>query len=97
MVEITDDGPGIAEGDLPFLGERFFRAGDVNARPKGLGLGLALALGILDLHGSTLVVENAADGGARFSFSLPQATDPSGSPSHDAASPGAYAPHHGRA
>lgn len=97
VVEIVDDGPGIAEGDLPFLGERFFRAGDVNARPKGLGLGLALALGILDLHGSTLVVENAADGGARFSFALPQATDPSGSPSHDAVSPGAYAPHHGRA
>jgi K+-sensing histidine kinase KdpD len=97
VVEIVDDGPGIAESDLPFLGERFFRAGDVNARPKGLGLGLALALGILDLHGSTLVVENGVEGGARFSFSLPQATDPSGSPSHDAATPGAYAPHHGRA
>jgi K+-sensing histidine kinase KdpD len=96
VVEIVDDGPGIAESDLPFLGERFFRAGDVNARPKGLGLGLALALGILDLHGSTLVVENGAEGGARFSFSLPQ-PDPSGSLSRDAASPGAYAPHHGRA
>jgi signal transduction histidine kinase len=97
VVEIVDDGPGIAESDLPFLGERFFRAGDVNARPKGLGLGLALALGILDLHGSTLVVENAADGGASFSFSLPRATDPSGSPSHHAANPSAYAPYHGRA
>lgn len=98
VVEIVDDGPGIAEPDLPFLGERFFRAGDVNARPKGLGLGLALALGILDLHGSALVVENGADGGARFSFSLPWVPDPSGSPSQeDAASPGAYAPHHGRA
>jgi K+-sensing histidine kinase KdpD len=97
VVEIVDDGPGIAEGDLPFLGERFFRAGDVNTRPKGLGLGLALALGILDLHGSTLVVENGADEGARFSFSLPRATDPSRSLSRDAASPGAYAPHHGRA
>ena len=97
VVEITDDCPGIAEGDLPFLGERFFRGGDVNARPKGLGLGLALALGILDLHGCTLVVENRADGGARFSFSLPPATDPCGSPSHDTASPSAYAPHHGRA
>jgi K+-sensing histidine kinase KdpD len=97
VVEIVDDGPGIAESDLPFLGERFFRAGDVNARPKGLGLGLALALGILDLHGSTLLVENGADGGARFSFSLPQATGPSGSLSPGAASLGVYAPHHGRA
>jgi K+-sensing histidine kinase KdpD len=98
VTEIVDDGPGIAEGDLPFLGERFFRAGDVNARPKGLGLGLALALGLLDLHGSTLVVENGPDGGARFSFALPRVTDPSGSPPHDdAANPGAYALHHGRA
>jgi two-component system sensor histidine kinase KdpD len=98
VVEIVDDGPGIGEEDLPFLGERFFRAGDVNARPKGLGLGLALALGILDLHGSTLVVENVADGGARFSFSLPWVPDPSRSSSEDDASgPSAYAPHHGRA
>jgi signal transduction histidine kinase len=98
VVVVADDGPGIAEDDLPFLGERFFRAGDVNARPKGLGLGLALALGILDLHGSTLVVENGTDGGARFSFSLPLVPDPSRSPSEgDAASPSAYAPHHGRA
>jgi signal transduction histidine kinase len=98
VVEILDDGPGIAEADLPFLGERFFRAGDVNARPKGLGLGLALALGILDLHGSTLVVENEAEGGAKFSFSLPLVPDPSRSPfQDDAASPEAYAPQHGRA
>jgi signal transduction histidine kinase len=98
LVEIADDGPGIAEGDLPFLGERFFRAGDVNIRPKGLGLGLALALGILDLHGSTLVVENRANGGARFSFSLPLVPDPSRSPSEDdTASPSPYAPYHGRA
>ena len=97
VVEIVDDGPGIAERDLPFLGERFFRAGDVNTRPKGLGLGLALALGILDLHGSTLVVENGADGGAKFSFSLPPATDATGSRTDDATSAGAYAPHHGRA
>jgi signal transduction histidine kinase len=98
VVEIADDGPGIAEEDLPFLGERFFRAGDVNARPKGLGLGLALALGILDLHGSTLTIENGADGGARFSFSLPSVSDPSLSPRQDdVASRSAYAPPHGRA
>jgi signal transduction histidine kinase len=98
VVEIVDDGPGISEEDLPFLGERFFRAGNVNARPKGLGLGLALALGILDLHGSSLVVENVAGGGARFSFSLPWVPDPSRSSSpDDAADPSAYAPHHGRA
>jgi len=98
VVEIADDGPGIAEEDLPFLGERFFRAGDVNTRPKGMGLGLALALGILDLHESTLTIANRADGGARFSFSLPSVSDPSLSAAQDdVASPSAYAPPDGRA
>jgi signal transduction histidine kinase len=98
VVEIVDDGPGIADEDVPFLGERFFRAGDVNTRPKGLGLGLALAMGILDLHGSALIVENGADGGARFSFSLPSVEDPSRPLlEDDDGTPSAYAPPHGRA
>ncbi len=97
VIEIADDGPGIAEEDLPFLGERFFRGGDANTRPKGLGLGLALALGILELHGSTLVAQNGPDGGALFSFSLPWVPDPSTDTQGDDAGPSAYAPHHGRA
>jgi two-component system sensor histidine kinase KdpD len=100
VVSVSDDGPGIAEGDLPFVGERFYRGGAVNARPKGgLGLGLALSLGILDLHRSALIVENRAGGGATFSFALPWVSDPArdqvsgdGRPA-----PTAYAPHHGRA
>ena len=77
VVTVADDGPGIDEKDLPFLGERFFRGGDLNLRPRGMGLGLALALGILDLHGSTLRIENAPGGGASFSFELPWVSDPS--------------------
>jgi signal transduction histidine kinase len=99
VVEIADDGPGIAQEDLPFLGERFFRSGEVNTRPKGLGLGLALTLSILELHGSTLSVENGPDAGARFSFSLPWVPDPTTSPSapEGAEDPVVYARHHGRA
>jgi K+-sensing histidine kinase KdpD len=77
VVEVSDDGPGLSELDLPFLGERFYRGGNVNTRPRGLGLGLALALGILDLHETTLVVGNRPGGGARFSFALPAVDDPS--------------------
>jgi K+-sensing histidine kinase KdpD len=80
LVTIEDDGPGIDEHDLPFLGERFFRGGDLNLRPRGLGLGLALALGILELHGSTLRIENAPGGGASFSFALPWVPDPATPP-----------------
>jgi signal transduction histidine kinase len=98
-VIVVDDGPGIAPQDLPFVGERFYRGGDVNTRPKGLGLGLALTLGILELHGSTLIVDNGGEGGARFSFSLPFVSDPArdtGSVA-DRPTPTKYARHHGRA
>jgi two-component system, OmpR family, sensor histidine kinase KdpD len=99
MVSVSDDGPGIAEQDLPFVGERFYRGGALNARPRGLGLGLALALGILDLHQSALIVENGPGGGASFSFALPWVPDPARDPASDAdqLSPTAYAPRHGRA
>ena len=99
VVIVVDDGPGIAPQDLPFVGERFYRGGDVNTRPKGLGLGLALALGILELHGSTLIVENGGAGGARFSFSLPFVSDPArdAGSMDDRPTPTQYARHHGRA
>jgi hypothetical protein len=62
--------PGISAADLPYLGARFFRGGDLNARPKGLGLGLALVTSALELHGAVLEVESAEGRGSRFSFRL---------------------------
>jgi signal transduction histidine kinase len=70
VVAVSDDGPGISAADLPYLGARFFRGGDVNARPKGLGLGLAFATSALELHGSVLEVESAEGRGSRFAFRL---------------------------
>jgi K+-sensing histidine kinase KdpD len=70
VVAVSDDGPGISAADLPYLGARFFRGGDLNARPKGLGLGLALATSALEVHGATLEVESAEGRGSRFSFRM---------------------------
>lgn len=99
VVEIADDGPGIAEEDLPFLGERFFRSGETNSRPKGLGLGLALARGILELHKSELYVQNVPGGGASFWFSLPWVPDPASDFQQETelTSHNTYAHDHGRA
>lgn len=69
-VEVRDDGPGIAPADLLYVGARFFRGGNLNDRPKGLGLGLALASSALELHGSSLEVESEPGHGARFAFQL---------------------------
>jgi K+-sensing histidine kinase KdpD len=70
VVTVSDDGPGISAADLPYLGARFFRGGDANARPKGLGLGLAFATSALELHGAMLEVKSAEGRGSRFAFRL---------------------------
>jgi len=72
-VEVSDDGPGIPEGELPHLTERFFRGGDINSRPRGVGLGLALVSEMLEMQGSELEIESAVGGGSRFGFRLRRA------------------------
>ncbi|HSK22585.1 MAG TPA: ATP-binding protein [Egicoccus sp.] len=72
-VEVSDDGPGIAPEDLPFVLERFYRGGDPNRRPSGgLGLGLALAAQIVAAHGGNLEVDSAPGRGTTFAFTLPR-------------------------
>jgi signal transduction histidine kinase len=73
-VSITDEGPGIPENELRYLGDRFFRGGETNTRrTRGTGLGLALVREILKLHGSRLEVHSDVGRGSRFSFRLPLA------------------------
>jgi signal transduction histidine kinase len=78
MVAVVDRGPGIPEQELPHLGERFFRGGDVNARVTGgAGLGLAIVREVLRLHGSELRVDSEVGRGSRFFFRLRTAEHPS--------------------
>lgn len=72
VVEVADDGPGIAAEDLPHLLDRFYRGGDEAHRisTRGLGLGLALAAEVVASHGGTLAVGAAPEGGARFTFDV---------------------------
>lgn len=70
-VEVRDTGSGIAQADLPYIFDRFYRAGhqpgDADA---GSGLGLAIARRVLELHASDLDCESAPGEGATFRFSL---------------------------
>ncbi|OAR25958.1 two-component sensor histidine kinase [Streptomyces sp. ERV7] len=62
---VRDHGPGIAEEDLPYVFDRFYRADRARALP-GSGLGLAMARQIARAHGADLSVRNAPGGGAEF-------------------------------
>ena len=64
QIIIADNGPGIDEGDLPHLFERFYRG--KNASDTSVGIGLALARMIITGQNGTIKAENSRGGGAKF-------------------------------
>lgn len=70
-VEVTDEGPGVREDDMPHVFDRFWRAS--GAPSGGTGLGLAIARWIVDSHSGRIGVANRPEGGAAFRAELPAA------------------------
>jgi signal transduction histidine kinase len=70
QVSISDQGKGVPPRYREAIFEKFRRLQGKGA-PKGLGLGLAFCRLAIDAHGGTIAVDDAPDGGARFSFTLP--------------------------
>ena len=64
-VAVRDRGPGIADEDLPYVFDRFYRARTARGRP-GSGLGLAIVRQIAEAHGGEVVAERAEGGGTRM-------------------------------
>jgi two-component system sensor histidine kinase KdpD len=69
-VEVWDDGPGIPEGKMQLIFDKFSRGNKESAIP-GVGLGLAICRAIIEVHGGRIWAENGDNGGARFRFVLP--------------------------
>jgi two-component system phosphate regulon sensor histidine kinase PhoR len=71
-ITVSDEGPGIPPEDLSRVFERFYRVDKSRARdPGGTGLGLSIVKHLVELHGGEVRAENRAEGGARFTISLP--------------------------
>jgi two-component system, OmpR family, sensor histidine kinase MprB len=75
-VIVRDHGPGIAEADLPFIFDRFYRSAEARNLP-GSGLGLAIVRQVAESHGGQVTVERPADGGSRFVLAVPALPVPS--------------------
>jgi two-component system phosphate regulon sensor histidine kinase PhoR len=70
-IEVSDDGPGIEQENLPRLFERFYRVDKSRARNVGgTGLGLAIVKHIIDSHDQTISVRSTVGVGSTFTFTL---------------------------
>jgi signal transduction histidine kinase len=77
LIQVIDNGPGIAPEDLPYIFERFYRGrhlppgrADGTSVP-GAGLGLAIARAVARAHHGDVNVTSEREQGATFTLSLP--------------------------
>ena len=71
LIDITDNGHGVAENQLPHIFTAFYRA-DSSANKPGTGLGLALTKHIVEQHCGKIIAENIQPNGLRMRFILPK-------------------------
>jgi two-component system phosphate regulon sensor histidine kinase PhoR len=74
LIEITDDGYGIAEEHRSRIFERFYRTDTARTRKVGgSGLGLSICKHIIEAHNQSIHVRSTVDVGSTFVFELPVA------------------------
>ncbi len=74
LVEVSDNGIGILQEDIPRIFERFYRTTQgKNVENRGSGLGLAIVKHIIEAHGQTINVRSNLGAGTTFGFTLQKA------------------------
>ncbi len=74
LVEVSDNGAGIPEEDLPRIFDCFFRgSGEAARKSPGLGIGLAIVKRVAEAHGGTVSVRSRLGEGTAFTVKLPLA------------------------
>ncbi len=76
VLQVDDDGPGIAPMDLPHVFERLYTSRTVPGRTLGTGIGLAIVRELARAMGGDAVVVPIDSLGTRFMVTLPTGVDP---------------------
>jgi signal transduction histidine kinase len=74
VLQVDDDGPGIAPADLPHVFERLYTSRTVPGRTLGTGIGLAIVRELARAMGGDAVVVPVDGVGTRFTVTLPVAS-----------------------
>jgi two-component system OmpR family sensor kinase len=81
IIEVRDEGPGMATEEAGRVFERFWRGDASRTRASGgTGLGLAIVAAIADAHGGSASVDTAPGQGATFRVHLPKTERPGPEP-----------------
>ena len=77
VIEVSDNGIGIAPESLPAVFDMFTQLRGSDDRAGGLGIGLALTKGLVELHGGSIAVHSEGAGrGSVFTVRLPRGEAP---------------------
>ncbi|MGC9332412.1 MAG: sensor histidine kinase, partial [Bacteroidales bacterium] len=74
LIEVTDNGIGISEADIPRIFERFYRVDKSRStKSGGTGLGLSIVKHIIEAHNQTLNVRSTPGVGTTIAFTMKKA------------------------
>ncbi|MBV9231119.1 MAG: HAMP domain-containing histidine kinase, partial [Chloroflexi bacterium] len=71
LIQVKDQGVGIAAADLPHIFERFYRAATLDRSISGFGIGLYLTRAVVQGHGGRIWVESTEGQGSTFFVVFP--------------------------
>ena len=76
IIDVRDNGQGMAPEDLEHIFDRFYRTDESRSRQSGgSGLGLSIAKSLVEAHGGSLSVTSTKGVGSTFTVRLPRLID----------------------